>query len=58
MAESLHSGTSQLPVVNIQKPQSVLGDSTSSSIASGIYYGHIGMVENSIGKIKLESLCG
>jgi type III pantothenate kinase len=45
MAESLFRQTSKLPKVEIVKPLKVVGDSTVSTIQSGIYFGYIGLVE-------------
>jgi len=45
MAESLHRGTSRLPIANIEPPGSVFGNSTEGSIRSGVFYGYIGSIE-------------
>lgn len=45
LAEALHLKTAKLPLVPIQRPESVIGGTTESSIRSGVYYGHNGMVE-------------
>lgn len=54
MARALHLNTAQLPEVDIDPPASVIGNTTSSSIRSGIFYGQIAMAEGLIGKIKKE----
>lgn len=54
MAEALHLKTSKLPQVEIQRPESVIGNSTVASIQSGIFYGYIGLVEGIITRMKAE----
>jgi len=48
MSESLHRMTSQLPAVEIEKPSRLIGNSTSTAIRSGVFYGQISMVEGLI----------
>ena len=45
LAEALHGRTSQLPNVAIEEPDSVIGNTTESSIQSGVFYGYVGLVE-------------
>lgn len=45
LSESLFIKTSKLPRVELVKPESVIGNSTVSSIQSGIFYGYIGLTE-------------
>ena len=45
LSEALYLKTSKLPRVALEKPASVIGNSTVSSIQSGIFYGYIGLVE-------------
>lgn len=54
MAKALHLNTSELPEIEIAKPESVIGNSTDASIQSGIFYGHIAMVEGMIQRINTE----
>ena len=51
MRESLFTKTSVLPLIKLRKPENVIGNSTVTSIQSGIYYGYIAMVEGLIEKI-------
>lgn len=51
MAEALHQTTAQLPVIEIEVPESLIGNSTESAIQSGIVNGHIAMAEGLIQKI-------
>lgn len=45
LSRALFQNTSKLPEIEIRKPDSVIGGSTAEAIASGIYYGYIGLVE-------------
>jgi type III pantothenate kinase len=55
MAKALHLSTAKLPEVEIEIPKSLLGNTTVESIRSGIFYGHVAMIEGMIKTIK-ESL--
>jgi len=48
MSESLFLKTAKLPQIKIEKPARVIGDSTTSAIRSGIYFGYIGLVDGII----------
>ena len=52
--EVLESKTAKLPTVEIKKPESVIGRSTITSIQSGLYYGHLKMVEGMISEVIRE----
>lgn len=54
MSESLFSKTSKLPQIKIEKPVSVIGDSTAEAIQSGIYFGYIGLVDGIIERMINE----
>ena len=54
-ASALFDKTSKLPKVKLEKPNSILGDSTISSIQSGIYFGYIGLVDGIIKRIIDDS---
>jgi type III pantothenate kinase len=54
MAEALHLKASKLPEVEIARPSSVIGDSTVTSIQSGIFYGYIGLVDGIISRMVAE----
>lgn len=45
LSEALFIKTSKLPRVEIRKPETVVGNSTVSSIQSGIFYGYVGLTE-------------
>ncbi len=54
MSKALELYTARLPETEIEKPETVLGNTTVTSIQSGIFYGHLGMVEGIIQRIKNE----
>ena len=54
LGSALFEKTSKLPRVNFEKPEKIVGDSTVSSIQSGIYYGYIGLVDGIIERILRE----
>jgi len=51
MSNALFLKTSQLPQIEIGKPESVIGNSTVHSIQAGIYFGYIGLVDGIIERI-------
>jgi len=51
MRESLFTKTSVLPLIKLRKPESVIGNSTVTSIQSGIYFGYVALVDGLIEKI-------
>ena len=48
LGSALFDKTSKLPKVDFEKPANVIGNSTVSSIQSGIYFGYIGLVDGII----------
>lgn len=52
--EALGRMTSKLHVVEIEKPNKVIGKNTSDSIKSGIFYGYLGEIEGLIKRISEE----
>lgn len=56
--DALESKTARLPSVEIVKKEKTLGRSTSESIQSGLYYGHLGSVKEIIKNLKKESFKG
>ncbi len=48
LAAALHLKTSKLPHVEIEKPESVFGNTTVDSIRSGVFFGYVGLVEGII----------
>jgi len=54
-AETLASHTAKLPRVEIARPEAALGRTTTESIQSGLFYGHIGAIQYLVTKLKQEA---
>lgn len=52
--DALYSKASKLPKIEIQQPQSVIGQSTIDAMQSGVYYGYISQVDGTVSRIKEE----
>ena len=52
--EALHLGAAQLPRVAVGKPDKVIGTGTISAMRSGIFWGHVSMIEGMITRISEE----
>lgn len=53
-ADSLHLQTAKLPVVELVRPKTVIGQDTASSIQSGVIYGYTGLVDELVRRIQHE----
>jgi len=53
--EVLERAASQLPKIELQKPQSVIGLDTVSAMQAGAYYGYLGLIERIILEIREET---
>ena len=51
LADALFQKTSKLPKVEIKKPETVFGTSTTGAIQAGIYFGYIGLVNEILRKM-------
>ncbi len=51
---SLEKTTARLPKVEILRPEQTCGRSTVESIQSGLYWGHLGMIREIIGRYRRE----
>lgn len=56
--EALESQTAKLPIVEIVAPKETLGRSTVESIQSGLYYGHVGVVNEVIRRLSADVFSG
>lgn len=56
--ETLAGKTAKLPTVEITRPAVALGRSTSESIQSGIYHGHVGAIRQLVGELSREAFAG
>lgn len=54
-AETLASHTAKLPRVEIARPDAALGRTTTESIQSGLFYGHVGAIQYILTKLKREA---
>lgn len=54
MARALHLNTAQLPDIKINTPNSIINQTTETSIQAGIFYSQIGLVESAVARIKKE----
>jgi len=55
---ALHSKTAKLPEIEIEKCSKVVGNSTTSSMQSGVYFGYLSMIDGIIEKIINEQFEG
>ena len=53
-AEALYLKTARLPRIEIKKPKRAIGRTTVSSMQSGLYFGYIGLVTNTINEVRKE----
>ena len=52
--EALHHGAARLPRVAIDRPDNVIGKDTVTAMRSGIFWGHISLIEGMITRITKE----
>jgi len=55
MLKSLNKNTAQLPLPDLESYQGIIGNSTESSIVSGVITATIGMISETVEKLKNES---
>jgi type III pantothenate kinase len=53
-AEALYLKTARLPRIEIKKPKRAIGRTTVASMQSGLYFGYIGLVTNTINEVRKE----
>jgi type III pantothenate kinase len=53
-AEALYLKTARLPRIEIRKPKRAIGRTTVASMQSGLYFGYVGLVTNTISEIRKE----
>jgi len=56
--QALESGTSKLGSVEIRRKDVCLGRTTADSIQSGLYFGHLGALQEIMQRIRLEEFAG
>jgi type III pantothenate kinase len=52
--EALHAAAAKLPRIALQRPLRVIGNDTVSAMQSGIFWGHVALIEGMIARIKAE----
>ncbi len=52
--EALHQAAAALPLVDVTKPQAVIGTNTVACMQSGIFWGYIGLVKGILERIRAE----
>ncbi len=52
--DSLVNGTANLPSIELDTPQSIIGKNTAACMKAGIIFGFAGLVDNIVKKIKVE----
>lgn len=52
--DALYNHASKLPKIEIERPDSVIGQSTIGAMQSGVYYGYIGQVDGIVNHMKAE----
>jgi type III pantothenate kinase len=57
-AESLASRTAKLPRVEIARPESALGRTSTESVLSGLYHGHVGAIQRLTAELIREAFAG
>jgi type III pantothenate kinase len=53
-AEALFARAAKLPRIEIRKPPRLVGDSTTTSMQSGIFYGYVSLVEGILHRMQAE----
>lgn len=51
---ALSAAAAQLPKIKVEKPKSAIGKSTLHAMQAGIYYGYLGLIEQSVKEIASE----
>jgi type III pantothenate kinase len=54
-AEALFQRASKLPRIDIAKPPLIIAKNTVNSMQAGIFFGYVGLVDEIVNRIKLES---
>ncbi|MGE7198354.1 type III pantothenate kinase [Brevundimonas sp. S1H14] len=52
--QALHEAAAKLPRIAIQRPDSVIGRDTVTSMQSGVFWGYIALIEGLVDRIKAE----
>ncbi len=52
--QALHEAAAKLPRIAIQRPETVIGRDTVTSMQSGVFWGYIALIEGLVNRIKAE----
>ncbi|MDP6173207.1 MAG: type III pantothenate kinase, partial [Rhodospirillales bacterium] len=52
--EALHQGAAQLPRIAVERPVNVVGSGTITAMQSGIFWGHVSIIEGMVSRIAVE----
>jgi len=52
--QALHEAAAKLPRIAIQRPETVIGRDTVTSMQSGVFWGYIALIEGLVDRIKAE----
>ena len=52
--QALHMAAAKLPRIAIERPAKTIGTDTTSAMASGVYWGYVGLIEGLIARVKEE----
>ncbi len=53
-AEALYRAAAKLPRVDLQRPRSVIGKTTVTSMQAGLFYGYVGLTDGIVERMKAE----
>ena len=53
--ETLALRTAQLPRIQLRRPRAALARSTEDAIASGVYFGHVGAIRETVARVRTEA---
>ncbi len=53
-ADALFQRAARLPRVDVRKPSSIIGRTTTSSMQAGLFYGYVGLVEGIVQRMRKE----
>ena len=51
-AQFLHQAAAKLPLIDIRKPENILGKNTVEAIRSGIFWGYVGLIEGLVARLR------
>lgn len=52
--DALYQAAAKLPMIDIAKPENIIGKNTIDAMQSGIYWGYIGLIEGNLKRIEAE----